>query len=66
MMISVNRKVENIVGKEAIAGYQHFILFLQSFQKLSFLELIAQHFSPCWGILNKSNLDIAFLMLIGN
>ena len=27
-------RVENIVGKEKNAGYQHFLLFLQCFQKL--------------------------------
>ena len=29
-------KVENIVGKGEHAGYQHFLLFPQCFQKLSF------------------------------
>ena len=29
-------RVENIVGKGENAGYQHFLLFLQSFQKVSF------------------------------
>ena len=29
-------RVENIVGKGENAGYQHFLLFLQSFQKASF------------------------------
>ena len=29
-------KVENIVGKRDNAGYQHFILFLQSFKKITF------------------------------
>ena len=28
--------VENIVGKEENAGYQHFLLFPQCFQKVSF------------------------------
>ena len=28
-------RVENIVGKEEIAGYQQFLLFPQCFQKLS-------------------------------
>ena len=30
------RRIENIVGKGENAGYQHFILFLQCFQKASF------------------------------
>ena len=32
----VLRRVENIVGKGENAGYQHFLLFPQCFQKLSF------------------------------
>ena len=36
-MISVFDRVENIVGKGEDAGYQHFLLFTQSFQKASFL-----------------------------
>ena len=32
----VLRRVENIVGKGEIAGYQHFLLFPQYFLKLSF------------------------------
>ena len=31
--------VENIVEKEENAGYQHFLLFLQCFQKASFMGL---------------------------
>ena len=31
---------ENIVGKEENAGYQHFLLFLQRFQKTSFSGLL--------------------------
>ena len=34
MMISVFNRVENIVGKGENAGYQHFLLFPQCFQKL--------------------------------
>ena len=30
------RRIENIVGKGENAGYQHFLLFLQCFQKASF------------------------------
>ena len=34
---SVFDRVENIVGKGETAGYQHFLLFLQCFQKVSYL-----------------------------
>ena len=36
-MISPCDRVENIVGKGEYAGYQHFLLFTQSFQKASSL-----------------------------
>ena len=36
IMISVLDSIENIVGKGENAGYQHFLLFLQCFQKASF------------------------------
>ena len=36
MMISVFDRVENIVEKGENAGYQHFLLFLQCFQKAFF------------------------------
>ena len=39
-MISVFDSVENIVGKEENAVYQHFLLFPQCFQKASFSELL--------------------------
>ena len=32
------RRVENIVGKGQNAGYQHFLLFSQFFQKATFLS----------------------------
>ena len=32
--------VENIVGKGENAGFQHFLLFPQCFQKLSFVEVL--------------------------
>ena len=35
-MIFVLDRVGNILGKEENAGYQHFLLFPQSFQKASF------------------------------
>ena len=37
MMISVFDRVENIAGKGENAGYQHFLLFPQCFQKASSL-----------------------------
>ena len=37
MMISVFDRVENIVEKGENAGYQHFLLLSQCFQKDSFL-----------------------------
>ena len=37
MMIPVFDMAENIVGKGENAGYQHFLLFQQCFQKASFL-----------------------------
>ena len=37
MMISFFDRVENIVGKGENAGYQHFLLFPQCFQKAAFL-----------------------------
>ena len=40
MMIYVFDREENIVGKGENAGYQHFFLFPQSFQKLSFSGLM--------------------------
>ena len=36
ILIFVLGRVENIVGKGENAGYQHFLLFLQCFQKLLF------------------------------
>ena len=38
MMISLSDKAENIVGREENAGYQHFLLFPQCFQKPSLSE----------------------------
>ena len=38
MIISVFDRVENIVGKGENAGYQHFLLFPQCFQKASFSD----------------------------
>ena len=39
--------VENIVGKGENAGYQHFLLFLQCFQKLSFSGLLKVRIKLC-------------------
>ena len=39
-MISVFDSVENIVGIGENAGYQHFLLFPQCFQKASFSGLV--------------------------
>ena len=39
-MVSVFDKVENIVGKGENAGYQHFLLFPQCFQKVSSSRLL--------------------------
>ena len=36
MKISVFHRVENIVGKGENAGYQHFLLFPQCFEKAPF------------------------------
>ena len=33
-------KVENIAGKIENAGYQHFLLFLQCFQKASYTDVL--------------------------
>ena len=40
MKISVFDRVENIVGKGENAGYQHFLLFPQCFQKVFSSELL--------------------------
>ena len=40
MMISLSDSAENIVGKGKNAGYQHFFLFQQCFQKSSFSGLV--------------------------
>ena len=39
MMIFVFARVENIVGKGENAGYQHFLLFPQCFQKVFYSGL---------------------------
>ena len=40
MMIPLPDRIENIVGKGENAGYQHFLLFSQCFQKLSLSRLL--------------------------
>ena len=37
-MISFFDRAENIVGKDENAGYQHFVIFPQYFEKLSVLR----------------------------
>ena len=39
-MISVFDRVENILGNGENAGYQHFLLFSQSFQEISFPQVL--------------------------
>ena len=52
MTIHVPVCVENFVGKEENAGYQHFLLFPQRFQKVSFPGLLKvgldwqMHYAP--------------------
>ena len=36
----VFHRIENIAGKEENAGYQHFLLFPQCFQKAFFLQCV--------------------------
>ena len=50
-MISPSDKVENIVRKGEKAGYQHFLLFLQCFQKPSFSGLLKVRI--VWERINK-------------
>ena len=38
MGIQLSDRVENIMGKEEIAHYERFLLFLQCFQKLSVVD----------------------------
>ena len=40
MGIQFSDLVENIVGKEEIAHYEHFLLFPQCFQKLSDVDAL--------------------------
>ena len=58
MIISVFDRVENIAGKGENAGYQHFLLFTQCFEKASFPDMSKgvvvwewvksnSRFSPC-------------------
>ena len=42
MMIFSSERVENIVGKGENAGYQHFLLFPQCFQKAFFFVIKSQ------------------------
>ena len=40
MMISLNDRVENTVGKGENAGYQHFLLFQQCFSKAFLFRVV--------------------------
>ena len=40
MWIQFSDRVENIAGKEQIARYEQFLLFLQCFQKLSLVDAL--------------------------
>ena len=55
MMISVFDRVENIVGKEENAGYQHFLLFPQCFQKAFFLGSLKVR--NVWQRINESKVN---------
>ena len=46
LMISLLDRVENSVGKEENAGYQHFLLFLQCFPKPSSFGLFKVPIAP--------------------
>ena len=48
-------RIENIVGKGVNAGYQHFLLFPQCFQKVFFLPA-RQKWSLCGKGLRRSKL----------
>ena len=54
-MISVCDQVENIVGKGENAGYQHFLLFPQCFQKASFPRAVKTK-----GLFGKSLIGLYF------
>ena len=51
IMISRLDRIENIVGKGENAGYQHFLLFSQCFQKGLFLRVVER-----WDCVVKSKL----------
>ena len=48
-------RVENIVGKGQNAGYQHFLLFPQCFQKVSSLESLKARIE--WEGVNEAMID---------
>ena len=64
MMISIFYRVENIVGKGENAGYQHFLLFPQCFQKASLLgslkmwELSGKELMQLQKVLTPVNLPV--------
>ena len=53
-------RVENIVEKGENAGYQHFLLFLQCFQKVFLYRLIKyrDYGAKCWSRLGRRLLEI--------
>ena len=63
----VLEKVENIVGKGENAGYQHFLLLLQCFQKLSFFNhgtiTKKQHAGVYNTLQNEKNLNLSKLKI---
>ena len=60
MIISVFDSVENMVGKEENAGYQHFVLFPHCFEKASFPEASKGH---CLGM---GYMDEKNIMIVKN
>ena len=44
MGVQLSDLIENIVGKEEIAHYEQFLLFLQCFQKCRFLMHQNEHY----------------------
>ena len=67
MMISLYDRVENIVGKGENAGYQHFLLFLQCFQKASSIGsgLCGKGFNTCTCMSFGKEINCIYFMLSG-
>ena len=64
MIISVFDRVENIVGRGENAGYQHFLLFPQCFEKASFPDASKGVIVWEWNELNNTILDLSILQTI--